>query len=92
MTDLEPATGEELQEALSHRYVDAARAVLLASGRFAVFSMAGGEIIACVGPEGLASAVAEACRISGESWTRSRENRDREPTVQVSGTAQELGL
>lgn len=92
MTDLEPATAEELQEALSHRYVDAARAVLLASGRFAVFSMAGGKIIACVGPEGLPAAVAEACRISGESWIHSRENRDREPAVQVSQSARDLGL
>ncbi len=90
------ATEEERLEALSHRYVDAARVVALASGRYAVFSMAAGGLLAVVEAPDLSSWVIEACRVSGASWAEAKEAERRErgdaPAVALTVTAEDLGL
>lgn len=95
MSGIEP-TAEERAEALSHIYVDAARIVALQSGRFAVFSMARGHLLACVEAGELSQWVIEACRISGESWIKAKAEelaeRNLGPPVALKATAEDLGL
>ena len=89
------ATEEERMEALSHRYVDAARVVLLASGRYAIFTMASGHIVAVATEAELPAAIAEACRLSAAAWNEAKaeeaSRRNREP-LQLPGTLEDLGL
>lgn len=102
MTEL---TQEEKHEAESMRYVDAARVIYLApnvereTGKYVVYSMTRGQIIGVAenspGAQDigvLQGLVEEACRVSGELWARNREEEKTQPTVVVSGTAQDLGL
>jgi len=93
MTSSHNATPEEVQEALSRRYVDAARVVRLTSGRYAVFSMARGHILAVTDEAGLAAAVVEACERSASDWEECKriEKKEQEPAP-VAKTAGELGL
>lgn len=90
-----PTEAERL-EALSHCYVDAARVVALASGRYAVFAMARGDLFAIASAEELGNAVAEACRRSGSAWAELRQlearERREEPPVPLGTTADAIGL
>lgn len=90
------ATPEERQEALSVRYVQAARVVKLESGRFAVFTMASGHILATVDKDDLPGAIEEACQLSLESWQKAkRETAERmnvkEP-IKLAVSFDDLGL
>ena len=93
-------TPEELQDALSKRYVDAARVVLCESGRFIVFSMARGDVTAVAqAPDELEAGVRAAIARSAAMWEASRkaeremqELLDGGAASPVAATAGDLGL
>lgn len=93
-------TEEEKYEALSKRYVDAARVIRLDSGKFVIFSMVRGEIIGTAEePEinsQLGEAIDRACAISYQSWVESRRleklGHSSEPEEPMTATADEMGL
>ena len=96
---------EELFEARSMRYVDAARVVYLAPGperpfgKFVVFSMTRGDAVGSFELKGdpgsageLRDLLVEACARSAEFWAASRDAERQGATVQVAASATELGL
>lgn len=97
---METLTEEEIYEARSMRYVDAARVVRLTSGKFVVFSMTQGDIVGTAQePEvnsQLGDAIVEAIARSARFWAeaRERELQRKAPLAEVfvEKSAKELGL
>lgn len=85
---------EEEQEALSIRYVDAARVIRLSSGRWAVFTMRSEGIYKIVPDEGLVVAATEACVINDRGYRESKEleARPRSAKKKISLNLEDLGL
>ena len=92
---------EERQEALSKRYVDAARVVRLASGKFVVFSMTRGDIVGTAEePEvnsQLGDAITEACQKSSQYWLESQarellRKNGGEVAEPMAANAEDMGL
>jgi len=81
---------EEAQELLSKVYIDAARVARTTSGKFAVFSMARGDLVAICEEPQLAAAVALACQRSAEAWIR--ENEQEHSSAPAASTIEDLGL
>lgn len=79
MTEWNQGTPEQRQEALSKRYVDAARVVEVTSevptrhACWAVFSLAQGDLVGVVESEMLPMAIAEACSRSTRYWEEAKE-------------------
>lgn len=92
MSNSDETTEAERLEALSKLYVDAARVVLVASGRYVVFSMARGDIIATVDTGGLPEAIAAACERSSAAWELSQRERLGADSTPLDKTADALGL